>query len=306
MIEFKDRGVKISSVVISTIFGHAGNGMFPYVFFPAYRRMLSLAKTTQTTVLTKSSTKFKRKGNYIWWNPRTWKYIQKIFPNGLLNAYGLTNDGVRQNACEIALSFYERFKVIPNYFPKLSKESDLMEDDITKGIMIYRNYLGKNFKFLELNFSCPNTKDDIRKNTKQAILCVKIVKELYPDLILIAKISIVHPFEFAQELEQAGADVIHAINTIPCNMLYPGPCRQSPLHKVGGGGVSGGPAFKMAFDYNSALRKQVKLPMIMGCGIMSVSDTEKYFDIGADSISICTLLSYDCEEAGRIIKKYNM
>lgn len=300
MIRFKEG--MISSVVISTILGHFGRGMFPYIFSQNYRKFIRLAKKTKTTSLTKSSTRFKRQGNYIWWNPLTWKYIQKILNKGLLNAYGLTNNGVNVNAAGIAVSCKMGFKVIPNFYPKLAKGDDIAINETIDAVEICAEAMWSYFWIIELSFSCPNSQEDIKENMGQAVQCVRAVKKQFPWLRIIAKISIVHPFEFAQELEQAGADVIHAVNTtIPYNKLYP----NSPLYKIGGGGVSGSPAFQMAFDYNSELRRRVKLPMIMGCGIISVSDAQKCFDIGADIISICTLVKYDCKEAGKIIKKYN-
>ncbi|MEA3463729.1 MAG: hypothetical protein U9R14_01475 [Patescibacteria group bacterium] len=301
MIEFKEG--KVSSVVISTIFGHAGRGMFPYVFYPSYQKLIRLIKETQIASLAKSSTMFKRQGDYIWWNFLTWKYVQKLPNKGLLNAYGLTNNGVKVNADGIAVSCKMGFKVIPNFYPEFAKGTDIAIKETIEAIEIYAKVLGSYFWITELSFSCPNSEEDIKENMGQAVQCVRAVKKLFPFLRIIAKLSIVHPFEFAREFEQAGADVIHAVNTLPYNMLYPN--KQSPLHKVGGGGVSGGPTHKMAFNYNSTLRKIVKLPLIMGCGIMNLKDAEKYFDIGADAISICTLASYDSEGAGKIIKKYN-
>ena len=302
MIEFKEG--KISSVVISTILGHHGRGMFPYVFYPNYWRLVQLIKETQTSVLTKSSTRFKRQGNYIWRNPLTWKYIQKLPNKGLLNAYGLTNGGVKVNAGGIATSCKTEFKVIPNFYPEFAKGTDIAIRETIEAIKIYAKVLEPYFWIIELSFSCLNSQEDIRENMGQAVQCVRAIKKLFPCLRIIAKLSIIHPFEFAQELERAGVDVIHAVNTIPYSILYPN--KQSPLHKVGGGGVSGGPTSEIIFEHNLQMRKIVKLPMIMGCGIMCLKHAEEYFTIaGADVISICALVSYDSEEAGKIIRKYN-
>lgn len=306
MIEFKDKGVKISSVVISTIFGHTGNGMFPLVLTPSYRKLLSLAKETKTTILTKSSTRHKNIGNYRPWKPWTWGAIRNFGVDGIINAYGLTNKGVLFNAEKIVGVLRQGYDVISNYYPELFKSRDRMVSDIGEAIDIYSNALAHRFKILEINLSCPNIKEDLKTNINMSIQCVKYSKIFAPNSVLITKISIDHPYELAQELEKAGVDIIHAVNSVPYNTLYSDTNNQSPLHKYGGGGVSGGPAFKMAFDYNSALRKKIKLPMIMGCGIMNVNDAEKYFDIGADAISICTAVKRNSEEAEKIIKKYNM
>lgn len=306
MIEFKDKGIRISTAVISTIFGHAGNGMFPLIFKPSYRKLLSLAKETQTTILPKSSTRYKKIGNYIPWKPWTWRVIRNFGVDGMINAYNLTNKGVLSNAEKIAEALRQGYDVIPNYHPELFKGKDRMLSDIDEAIDIYKNSLAQRFKVLEVNISCSNIKENIKKNIVRAVQCAKWARVFAPNLALIVKISIAHPYELAQELEKAGVDVIHAVNSVPYNILYPDPNNQSPLHKYGGGGISGGPAFEAAFKYNSQLRKKVKLPLIMGCGITSIGDVEKYFGIGANAVSVCTLLKRNPDEAERIIKKYNM
>ncbi len=306
MIEFKDKGIRISTAVISTIFGHAGSGMFPLVFRPSYRRLLFLAKETKTTILTKSSTRYKKIGNYIPWLPWTWGVIRNFGIGGLLNAYGLTNKGILPNAEKIVGVLRQGYDVIPNYHPELFKGKDRMLSDIDESVDIYSNTLAQRFRILELNLSCPNIKKDIETNISMAVQCVKWGRVFAPNLVMIAKISIAHPYELVQELERAGVDIIHAVNSVPYNILYPDPNKQSPLHKYGGGGVSGRPVFEIAFKYNSQLRKKTKLSLIMGCGITSVSSAEKYFDIGADAINICTVVKRNPKEAEKIIRKYNM
>ena len=307
MIEFKDKGVKISSVLISTIFGHAGNGMFPLIFKPSYRKLLSLAKETQTTILPKSSTRYKKIGNYISWKPWTWRVIRNFGVDGMINAYNLTNKGVLSNAEKIAEALRQGYDVIPNYHPELFKGKDRMLSDIDEAIDIYKNSLAQRFKVLEVNISCSNIKENIKKNIVRTVQCVKWARAFAPNLALIAKISIAHPYELAQELEKAGVDVIHAVNSVPYNVLYPDPNNQSPLHKYGGGGVSGGPVNenKLVYKYNVGLRLKVNTYLIMGCGINSLYAAKSYEDIGANAISICAVLKRNPKEAEKILLEYN-
>jgi dihydroorotate dehydrogenase (NAD+) catalytic subunit len=74
---------------------------------------------------------------------------------------------------------------------------------------------------------------------------------------------------------------------------------------VGGGGVSGGPAFELAYKYNQELRPKVGLFLIMGCGVTSRDDVRRYFDLGADAVSLCTLALRKPQEAARIVVQYN-
>jgi dihydroorotate dehydrogenase (NAD+) catalytic subunit len=296
---------KISTVVISTALGQDGRGIFPYTLCPPYRRLLRAVRATGTTVLAKSATRFKRKGNFIAWNPLTWHYIRRLPDGGMLNAYGLTNAGAEVCARDMRAAGQQGFQVIPNLYPEFAKGVERAIQEALEALEIYRSTMGSYFWALELNYSCPNSAEEIRENVQQGLRCTREVRERYPWLCLVAKISICHPYEFAQELEALGLQAIHAVNTIPYEILFP-PERypRSPLWKVGGGGVSGGPAFQAAFAYNQALRKKVSLPLIMGCGIKNQEDVQRYLDIGADAVSFCTLALRHPREAQRIVETF--
>jgi dihydroorotate dehydrogenase (NAD+) catalytic subunit len=297
------RSGRISTVAISTALGPSGRGIFPYTLLPGYRRLLRAVRETETSIFAKSATRFKRKGNFIAWNPLTWEYIHRLPDGGMLNAYGLTNPGVNSCAEGIKVSVAQGFKVIPNFFPEFAKGTELAIMDTVEALEIYRQILGPDFRALELNYSCPNSDEGIRENVAQGLKCTQVVRGKYPDLFLIAKISICHPYEFAQELEKLGVNALHAINTIPFEIIYP--LERSPLWRVGGGGVSGGPALAAALSYNTKLRKRVGLPLIMGCGVKNRKDVQRYLDVGADAVSFCTLALRNPKEAEKIILEHN-
>lgn len=301
-------GHEISPIVVSTIMGHSGGRVFdipPQItnLFPAYRELRRVIRRTRVTVFTKSSTFQRHTGNFKPLNPLTWKYIQPLDHDGLLNAYGLTNHGVEVNARGIAAACKAGYNVIPNFYPQFIKGQDMALAETLQAITIYLRHLGPYFWALELNFSCPNSAEEIRENMRNALACVIAIRQAHPNLILIAKISIVHPYEFAKDLIDAGVDVIHAINTIPYNMVYPqGP--PSPLQAVGGGGVSGGPAFSQALSFNKVLRKRISAPIIMGCGVMDLWDVDTYRRIGANAVSICTVCRLNPRGAVKLIEEY--
>ena len=58
---------------------------------------------------------------------------------------------------------------------------------------------------------------------------------------------------------------------------------------MGGRGVSGGLALAVALTYNQGSRQKVHVLLIMGCGVTSGDDVQRYFDLGADAVSLCTL-----------------
>jgi dihydroorotate dehydrogenase len=296
---------KISPVVISTALGQAGRGIFPYTLLPGYRRLLRVVKETGATVFTKSATRFPRRGNFIPGNPLTWKYLRRLPEMGMLNAYGLTNRGVAACSRDIQRSWQAGINVVPNLYPEFIKGTETAIRETLEALEIYRESLGPHFWALELNFSCPNSREEIAHNLQQGLVCCQQVKVRYPDLFLIAKISICHPYEFPQELEKIGVNAIHAINTIPYEIIFP-PERYpaSPLTAAGGGGVSGGPAWAAAYEYNRGLRPKVGSFLIMGCGVRRRQDVQRYFEIGADAVSLCTLALRDWREAADIIRSY--
>ncbi len=293
----------LSPVVISTALGHDGLGIFPYTLLPGYRRLQAAIRETGTAVLTKSATRFKRRGNFVPLNPMTWGYIRRLPGLGMLNAYGLTNEGVDHCAPEIRAACETGFRIIPNLYPEFIKGTDIAIRETLEAVEIYRRSLGPYFRALELNYSCPNSEEAIAKNVVQAIQCTRKIRSRYPDLFLITKLSICHPYEFAQELERIGVNALHTVNTIPYSIVFP--LQPSPLREAGGGGVSGGPACALAYKFNQELRPKVGLLLIMGCGVTSADDVQRYFDLGADAVSFCTLALRKPREAARIVSRYN-
>ena len=301
-----DRPV-ISRVVISTALGLAGRGVFPYTLLPAYRRLMQVVKDTGTTILSKSATRLPRTGNVLPWNPLTWwRYVKKLPDLGMLNAYGLTNPGAEQGARDLKASQDLGLKVVPNFYPEFIRGTAVAIRDTLEALEIYQAVLGPGFQALELNYSCPNSAEEIRENVAQGLKCAKAVRQQFPALFLIVKVSVCHPYEFAQKLEGLGVNALHAVNTVPYDLVYPPPGHPpSPMRGVGGGGVSGGPAFPLAYRYNAGLRAKVGLFLIMGCGVRNQDDVQKYFDLGADAVSLCTLALRAPDEARQLILAYN-
>jgi len=302
MITFSN-GLSISSVVISTAFGHSGRGFLPFFLFPNYWRLVSIIKREKISVVTKSSTRFSHTGNFVMKDPRTWKYVRKLSDMGMLNAYGLTNDGVEEYAKQIAVFRRKGFNVIPNFYPEFNKGVGVAIKETLEAMKLFCFYFKTARWILELNLSCLNSEEKIAKNIYMAPRCVARIKNLYPNIMVIAKTSIVHPYKFYTMLEKAGTDCIHAINTIPYKMIFDS---VSPLEHVGGGAVSGGPAFPKAYPYIKKIPKHTSLPLILGCGIVNQRNMDMYFELGKKfsrqvSVSICTLPARDPKEARKLI-----
>lgn len=298
-------GPPLSPIIISTAFGTAGDGIFPYTLCPSYRRLLRQVRASGLTILSKSATLAPRRGNFIPANPLTWKYIRRLPGLGMLNAYGLTNPGVEVCAVKIRESIKAGFQVIPNFYPEFAKGEAVAVAETLAAVALYRRILGPAFWALELNFSCPNSQEEIGANVSQVRTCIRRLRQEAPELFLIAKLSVLHPLELAQDLEAMGVGAVHGVNTIPYDLVFPpGRYPPSPLAAVGGGGVSGGPAFTLAREYNAKLRKKIKTFLIMGCGVSSPAQVQEYFDLGADAVSLCTLALRRPQEVSRIIDRW--
>lgn len=301
------RGHEISNVVISTSMGHDGNGLFPYNFFSvAHGRIIMIAKETDTTSLTKSATRFSRLGNFRPKNPFTWrKYVKKIpgSVTGMWNNYALTNDGVEIIAPRIREARFQGLRPIPNYYPEFDKGEEIAIQEAIDSMDTYWYILDDLFWACELSYSCPNSGEVIEKNIGSAARCTREIKKIYPWLFVIVKGSIVHPQEFWEEQERAGADCFHGINSVPIDLAFlPG---QNPLDSVKGGAVSGGPVKEMAFSYNKKMGIRTKLPKIFGCGVETVDDVRKYQEIGGDAVSICSVVIRDPNETEKILRTFN-
>jgi dihydroorotate dehydrogenase len=304
MIPNKSGEKIISNFCISTALGTGGSGIFPRTLLPAYRLLLDVVKETETTVLAKSATRHKRVGNFIPWNPLTWKYIQNIpwSDTGMLNAYGLTNAGVDVIAPKIRVAIQNDYDVIPNFFPEFAKGKDMAIRETLMAIAIYKKILGANFQALEINYSCPNSEECVTDFMSERTECTRQIKKCFQNLFLIIKVGYDHSPEFCQEQEKAGADGLHGINTIRWSVIYG---HTSPLENVGGGGVSGGSAKLRAYEYNKSLRKKVSIPLIFGCGVENLDDYKRYVDAGADSVSACSLALRQPRKAAEIAARVN-
>ncbi|MCD6149931.1 hypothetical protein J7J13_04080 [bacterium] len=264
---------------------------------------MSTIKQEKISVAAKSSTHFPRIGNFVMKDPRIWKYVQRLPNTGMLNAYGLTNDGVEKCAEQIAISQKKGFNVIPNFYPEFDKGEETAIKETLEAIETFYFYFGTEKWIQELNVSCPNSEEVIAKNIQMVSRCVTKIKKSYPNIVIIVKTSIVHPYHFYTMLEDAGADCIHAVNTIPYEMVFNS---ISPLKHVGGGGVSGGSAFQKTFPYVREIPKYTSLPLIFGCGVVNQYNMEMCFEIGKRfarpvSVSICTLAARTPKQARKLI-----
>jgi dihydroorotate dehydrogenase len=292
-----------SLFVVTSIMGHSGGGFLAFMIYGPYRRFVKYVKKNRIICIAKSATLLKNIGNFIWYKPWTWRCIQTLGDESMLNAYGLTNDGVHGCASAILKALKRGFNVIPSYYIKFKDISveQAIKDTLT-AMSIYRSVLGGYFWAIEINLSCPNSGEDLRANMKSALRCIGAIRKKYPRLVIIVKVGVVHPYSFIRQLEAIGIDIIHAINTIPFNKLSA--TKISPLQKIGGGGVSGGYIHDPALRYCSGARENTDLKFIMAGGIRRPEHARNFINIGADYLGICTHVRINAKEALKTIRSF--
>lgn len=232
-------------------------------------RAFGLLDPSLFTVVMKTVTREPRKGNLRWSNP--WDCI-KLIPGGTVNAVGLTNPGIEWWCRKIGPKVDS--KKIPLVGSILGTPQELVE---MAGMMNEFDLIG-----LEVNASCPNTGDDLLKNTGVVIHGCEVVREVsrFP---VFHKLSVVHDIStIVREVVAGGLAEAFSINSVPWAKVFPGVT--SPLAKYGGGGVSGKVAQKFTWPLVVQLKNMTDIPVI-GPSVWDFEDIETLRRFGADAIS---------------------
>ncbi|MGB9641731.1 MAG: dihydroorotate dehydrogenase [Candidatus Ratteibacteria bacterium] len=216
--------------------------------------------------------------------PRIWE-----FQNGLMNSIGLQNIGVKR--------FYEeKLGILLNLNkPLIVSIGGKHPDDILKCI----EFLGskRGIDALEMNLSCPNidTNKTISEDPDYTFRLTREARRL-TDKVLIAKLSpnVTDICEIGVAAEQAGADILSAINT------FKGLYYDWDREKMYAGGVSGPMIFPMALRMVFDLFRKVSIPIIGLGGINSEKKALEMIFSGASAIGIGTSLVIMPDLASRV------
>jgi len=203
--------------------------------------------------------------------------------HGLINAVGLPSPGYKNMDAELKeLSKLEK--------PWIASIYGSSVEDYVK----ITDYVKKfNPNFIELNISCPNKADGTvfstdESLTKELISAVRkktklpLIAKLTPNVTNIAKI--------AKACEEAGADVINAINAV-LGMVIDIEA-QKPVLAFKTGGVTG-PAIKpIAVRCVYQIYEAVNIPIIGTGGVSNGEDAIEMLMAGASAVSIGSAIHY--------------
>ncbi len=208
------------------------------------------------------------------------------FDGGFLNAVGLPNSGVENTVDEIKFAIKNSpSPVIASIFGGTKEEFGFVAQHISEAKP----------PLIEVNLSCPNTASDFgfpfALNSKDSADVIEIVKNS-TKIPVIAKLAPNVPDikEIAIAVEEAGADAISAINTIP-GIVIDIETGKPVLHNKEGG-ISG-PAIKPAavkcvYDIYEA----VDVPIIGIGGVTYGKDAIELMMAGAVAVQIGTGIYY--------------
>ncbi len=277
---------KIEYVVASGALGYDGRGAWwgEYIL-----RWFGLIDPFLFTVVAKTVTFEKRKGNYRWyWPPGCVQFLSReggdsrfglLDCEGVVNAFGLTNPGYKwwENWCWIQGLLQKRIFLIASVF----SDSERAPQEISQMVKSFSDELRSEIVAIEINGSCLNSgQGDILSNSRKIIEICEAAKKVskHP---LILKLSVVHDIDEILPRVKGLVEAID-INSVPWKVIFP--YYISPFFHLGGGGVSGKIAQPWTWEFVGKLKGKTDIPVI-GPSVWDYGDIEKLREIGADAIS---------------------
>lgn len=201
---------------------------------------------------------------------------------GLVNAIGLQNPGVEKFVKDY-VPFLRQFDtpVIVNIWGRSVREYEAVAEalDGVKGV-----------SGLEVNISCPNIKEGgiaFGTDPKMAAKVIRAVRRK-TRLTLIPKLSpnVSNIALFARVAEEAGADAVSLINTVPAMVIDVERRRPVLANRVGG--LSGPAIHPIAVKMVWEAARAVKIPVIGMGGIATAKDALEFIIAGASAVAVGT------------------
>ncbi|MEK6837805.1 MAG: dihydroorotate dehydrogenase [Nanoarchaeota archaeon] len=208
------------------------------------------------------------------------------FKGGFLNAVGLPNAGIDNSLGEIEFAMKKAgVPVIPSIFGGTKEEFGMVAEKMAT----------LKPQMIEVNLSCPNTASDLGEafalSETAAADVIRIVKNK-TKIPVIAKLAPNVPSikRIAKAVEEAGADAISAINTMP-GMVIDVKTAKPVLHNKQGG-VSGHAIKPIAVNCVYDIYEAVKIPIIGMGGVTTGEDAVEMIMAGAVAVEIGTAIYY--------------
>ncbi|MBI4898752.1 MAG: dihydroorotate dehydrogenase [Actinobacteria bacterium] len=208
--------------------------------------------------------------------PRLWELGQ-----GMINSIGLPNKGLAR-FIEEDLPAYAMLPA-----PLIVSVMGFSGDELAAAV----EALGERSEILafELNFSCPNVETgNIVGSSPEETAAMTSLLRGRTEKPLIAKLSpsSARPDQIALAAEQAGANAVSLINTLPGMAVDPS--GGGPWLGGGGGGMSGPAVRPVALAQVSRVAEAVEIPVIGMGGVSCGRDAREMLDAGATLVGVGT------------------
>ena len=218
--------------------------------------------------------------------------------HGLLNAMGLPNPGAEE---ETELLSRARELLAPLGVPLIASVSADTADDFGRAVSLVSRAAPD---LIEVNISCPNVQDRSRlifaARPESAAAVTRAVKSAtkIPCIVKIAP-NVPSITEIAHAVQEAGADGLTAINTMP-GMLIDAESGRPVLANTTGG-ISG-PALKpIALRCVFEAAAAVRLPIIGTGGVLTGTDAVEMLAAGATAVGVGSAVTYRGDAAFALI-----
>jgi dihydroorotate dehydrogenase len=224
--------------------------------------------------------------------------VVKPFKGVVLNAVGLSGPGARVLLADGR--WQKRTKPFFISFMPVEKDPESRIREFRDFVEILGTNLSNFPTFrknvgLQINESCPNVglHHDGAELTGEVCKALDIAARL--EIPLVPKLNVLAPIKSAVEISRyPSCDAICVSNTVPWGKLpelidWEGifGSKESPLKRLGGGGLSGKPLLPIVIDWlKRARRAGLEKPINGGGGILSRIDAAEVLAAGADSISL--------------------
>jgi dihydroorotate dehydrogenase len=252
-------------------------------------RWVGLLDPTLFTNVTKTLTRLPRAGNLRWSHP--WSVVKQLAGGGVVNAIGLTNPGIDWWIEKVG-------PMIPKDIPIVVSIEARDELEVAEMIQLLE---GQRIVAVELNLSCPNTKDHSDRTTEKILAVARHADQL-SRLPLIAKLSYTQDHvTIAKELALLRQIQAISINSVPWAAIFPD--RPSPLSGFGGGGVSGKVVQDYTWEMVAELSRATKIPVI-GPSVWEYEDIRKVIDKGAKAVSFGSVFVHHPWRATRFVRRW--
>ena len=210
--------------------------------------------------------------------------------HGLINAVGLSNPGIEEEIKELKKAKIELKKI------GVPLVASFFADKVDNFALLAEKLSEAEPDFLEVNISCPNTESDLGRmfaaEAETAAAVTRTVKKR-TKIPLIVKLSpnVTDIKEIAKAVEESGADVISAVNTVGPGMFIDIESGKPILaNKVGG---LSGPAIRpIAIAKVFEICSVVKIPVIGIGGITNGKEAVEMIMAGASAVGVGSAIYY--------------